>query len=351
VRSILSVTLAAAALVAAAALTSSAPADAGIPSLSALSRYVSFPDRTLTRARAAGQLPDTWDSRPTTTTGESVKIHLSQEVFLAPDTAVAQHWADFFASLVHGSELARLDAYLLSPSQISAICGRGALACYGNNRILTPAEDPAFDLSAESVAAHEYGHHVAAHRLNPPWDAIDYGTKRWASYMNVCAKTERGMWFPGEEDEDRYFFNPGEGFAEAYRVLNEQQLQLQEAPWDIVSEQFMPNSTALAVLRQDVTSPWTKNTTLIRQGSVSKSVRTRAFSIQTPVDGRMSVRLISSAKAKFRLDILSPTSTNLGHATGKNASAGATVCGQRAVRLRVKDVSGAGAFKLTISRP
>ena len=85
-----------------------------------------------------------------------MRIHLSQEVF-TPDTAVAQHWADFFASLVHGSELATLDAYLLSPSQISAICGRGALACYGGNRILTPVEDPAFDLSAESVAAHEYG--------------------------------------------------------------------------------------------------------------------------------------------------------------------------------------------------
>jgi hypothetical protein len=84
---------------------------------------------------------------------------------------------------------------------------------------------------------------------------------------------------------------------------------------------------------------------------VSKSVKTRAFSIQTPVDGRMSVRLISSAKAKFRLDILSPSSTSLGHASGRSASAGATVCGQRTVRLRVKDVSGAGAFKLTISRP
>ena len=34
---------------------------------------------------------------------------------------------------------------------------------------------------------------------------------------------------------------------------------------DIVSEQFMPDSTALALLRQDVTSPWTKNTTPTRR--------------------------------------------------------------------------------------
>ena len=144
------------------------------------------------------------------------------------------------------------------------------------------------------------------------------------------------MWFPGAEDErDRYFFNPGEGLPRRTRVLNEQQLQLQEAPWDIVSEQFMPDSTALALLRQDVTSPWTKNTTLTRRGSVSKSVKTRAFSIQTPVDGWMTVRLTSSAKAKFRLDILSPNSTSLGHASGRNVSTGATVCGQR-VRLAAR---------------
>ena len=280
-----------------------------------------------------------------------MKINLSKELFLQQDSAVAQEWADFFGSLVHGSELATLDAYLLSATEVTSVCGRGALACYGGNEIYAPAEDPDFNLSAESVVAHEYGHHVAAHRLNPPWDAIDYGTKRWSSYMNVCAKTERGMWFPGDETEDRYFLNPGEGFAESYRVLNEQQLQLPEAPWDIVSEQFMPDSSALGLLRQDVTSPWTKNTTLTRKGAVSKSVKMRAFSIQTPFDGRMTVRLTSSAKAKFRVDILSPSSTNLGHASGKNASAAATVCGQRAVRLRVKDVTGAGAFKLTISRP
>jgi len=342
--------LAAAALVAAAAFTGSASADGSAPSLAALSRYVKFPDRALLRARAAAR-PATWPFTPLTAVGERVRIHLSRTLYLPTDTAVAQEWADFFGSLVHGSELSTVDVYLLSATEVSAVCGQGALACYGGNEIYAPAEDPAFDLSAESVVAHEYGHHVAAHRLNPPWDAIDYGTKRWASHMNVCAKTERGMWYPGDETEDRYFLNPGEGFAEAYRVLNEQQLQLPEAPWDIVSEQFVPDSTALALLQQDVTSPWTKNVTLTRTGSVSKRVKTRAFTVSTPYDGRMTVRLTSSAKAKFRLDILSPTSNSLGHASGRNASAGATVCGQRAVRLRVKDVSGAGAFRLAISRP
>ena len=30
--------------------------------------------------------------------------------------------------------------------------------------------------------AHEYGHHIAAFRDNPPFDALDYGPKYWASY-------------------------------------------------------------------------------------------------------------------------------------------------------------------------
>ena len=142
-----------------------------------------------------------------------MRIHLCQEVFLAPDTAVAQRQADFFASLVPGSELATLDAYLLSPSESSAPFAAGArwrvTAATGS-----AAEDPAFDLSAESVAAHEYGHHVAI-RLDPPWDAIDYGTKRWATYLNVCARTERRMWFPGARTRAEYFFNPGEAARHA----------------------------------------------------------------------------------------------------------------------------------------
>ena len=55
---------------------------------------------------------------------------------------MAQRWADFFASLVHGPELASLDAYLLSATEVRSVCGRGALACYGGNEIYAPAEDP-----------------------------------------------------------------------------------------------------------------------------------------------------------------------------------------------------------------
>jgi hypothetical protein len=341
------VTLAAAALVAAAALTASASAAGDLSTRSGLTQ---FRDASFYPSLARAIAP-TWPFTVVATTGETVRIHLSKSVYDETDTAVAQQWADFFANLVHGPELASLDAYLLTSREVGNECGAGALACYGGNRLIAPAEDPSFDLTAQSVAAHEYGHHVAAHRLDTPWDAIDYGTKRWASYENVCAKTRKGVYYPGDESENHYFYNPGEGFAEAYRVLNERRLSLTEAPWDIVSTDFVPDDNALALLEQDVTAPWTKNTVLTRAGSVSKAVNSRSFVVSTPLDGRFSVRLSSSAKATFRLDVLSPSATRLAKRSGKNVSASTTVCGQRALRIRVNDVSGAGAFKLTISRP
>ena len=41
-----------------------------------------------------------------------------------------------------------------------------------------------------------------------------------------CSKTAAGVLFPGAEDVARYSLNPGEAFAETYRVLNEQKLGL-----------------------------------------------------------------------------------------------------------------------------
>jgi hypothetical protein len=352
VKRILSVTVAAAALVAAAAFTGVGAADAKSPDLSALSRYVAFKDATLSSPNRANAGPPTWPFAELATTGETVRIHLSKRLFVTPDETAAQQWANFFASLVHGPELATLDAYLLTLREVQGVCGDGALACYGRNEIYAPAEDPAFDLSAESVVAHEYGHHVAAHRINAPWEAIDYGTKRWATSENVCSKARKGVYYPGDESEAHYFYNPGEGFAESYRLLNERKLGLAEAPWDIVTDALYPDDTELALLEQDVIAPWTKNTTLARSGSVSSRAKSRAFVISTPLDGRLTVKMTSSAaKAKFRLDVLSPSAKSLAGAAGKNKTVSTEICGDRAVRVRINRISGAGAFKLTISRP
>ena len=88
-------TLAAAALVAAAAFVGSAGADRHTPSLSALSRYTSFPDRMVPLVNRAAGIPDTWPFVPLTATGERVRIRLSRDLYLQTDTTIAQTWADF----------------------------------------------------------------------------------------------------------------------------------------------------------------------------------------------------------------------------------------------------------------
>ena len=140
-------------------------------------------------ARADGPIPDSLITAPKTqalalaptgywggvyraSTGENVTVYASNAYPV--DSALGQRWADFLASLVHGSELSKVTVMLSTPSEISRVCGQDALACYSARGALlyAPGEDPSSSLSAEAVITHEYGHHVAANRNNAPWDAV-----------------------------------------------------------------------------------------------------------------------------------------------------------------------------------
>jgi hypothetical protein len=293
-------------------------------------------------------IPDTWSFSPTVVTGETVSIHLSQNLYSATDTATAQRWADFLAGLIHGSELSLVDAYFLTPGEIQSVCGREALACYGRDRLFAPAADPSADLSAEAVITHEYGHHVALHRRNDPWSAIAYGPKRWATYERVCSKTRAQKLWPGAEDEKHYQLNPGEAWAETYRVLNERKEALVEAPWQIVVRSLYPTSAALTAAELDVTSPWAPTASFSFSGSVSRKARARSFAVATPLDGRLNVSVRPTSRERLGLDVYAPSAKRLAHG---GAKASLTICGQRAVRVRVRRVSGAGAFRLTVAKP
>ena len=150
------------------------------------------------------------------TNGETVTVYVSTSY----GTSVgALQWADFFTGLIHGSEISAISIYVATPAEVVAECGRAdVLGCYGNDRLLIPGET-SDGVDPEEIARHEYGHHVAQHRLNPPWRGLDSGPKQWASYEGVCARVGAGTAFPGDEG-DNYRLNPGEAFAENYRVLN-----------------------------------------------------------------------------------------------------------------------------------
>ena len=215
--------------------------------------------------------------------GSSVKIQVSDSYPV--DQALPQDWATFLGTLVHGPELAKLTLSLRTPDEVSKECGAQALACYDPDvqTIYATPEDQLDEPPAKEVVTHEYGHHIAANQLDSPWIAEDWGTKRWASYENICQKTESGLASPG--DEGRFYAqNPGEALAEAYRVLNLTKQGATTIGWDIVDQSFYPDATALQLLEQDITSPWTGNTISHLQGSFGNGV-VRTFTVKTTLDG------------------------------------------------------------------
>ena len=244
-----------------------------------------------------------WGGFYTTPSGVSIQILVS--VAYPEDDAIPQKWANFLDSLVHGKELADLTVYLAPIDEVQEFCGDQALACYSESQsmLVAPGEQVDDGVSAEAVVTHEYGHHIASNRSNAPWSAIDTGTKRWASYLQVCQKTDEGTLYPGAEDMRNYQLNPGEGFAEQYRVLNERRAGLPETPWDVVSQSLYPDDTSLALLEQDVLSPWPGATATTLRGSVSAKARSRSFSVATTLDGTLRVTLHAPVKTRLALEL------------------------------------------------
>jgi hypothetical protein len=203
------------------------------------------------------------------------------------------------------------------------------------------------------VLAHEYGHHVAASRSNPPWAAVDYGPKRWASYEQVCSSARAGRTFPGAEDRERYQLNPGEGWAETYRVLNERKAGRAESPWQIVSNVFYPDNTALAAAEQDVVAPWTAPRTRTYSGTLGKSARVRTYTVGTALDGtlRLSLRAAAGERVAVTVASGSSTTTPLARGSGRTVSLQAGICGERTVAVRVSRLAGAGRFSLAVATP
>jgi hypothetical protein len=296
---------------------------------------------TLALQRAAA----TWGGTYTTTSGEQVRVLVSDSY--PQDQSRPQGWAEFLSRLVHGSELSAVTLFIAPYNEIQRICGSGAIACYdsGRDTIYAPGDQVSDGITAESVVTHEYGHHLATNRSNIPWVSLDYGTKRWASYVNVCARTEAGELHPGDEME-AYQLNPGEAFAESYRVLNERRLGLPESPWNIVDRRFIPDDEALARIEQDVTQPWQPTSVSLR-GRVARRA-TRSLAVSTPLDGRLALTIRTSTAVRAQLlvgDRVVQTRS------GRAASFTATVCGTRSATVRIRPAAKAATYTLTASRP
>jgi hypothetical protein len=299
-----------------------------------------FPEIPFARAVFLQEIPS-WGGEYTVADNYKVKVWTS--AVYPVDDQQNQDLADFLDSALHGPEIQTVTIYRLSPSEITQYCGSAdALACYAPDMkvLLTPVEPAASHFSAQGAVLHEYGHHIANSRSNPPFrSTVDFGPKRWASYENVCAGWKRGTLHPGAESFPNYRLNPGEGWAEAYRLVNEARLGLNQEEI-VVNSRFQPDARAASLVAQDVVNPWKQGPSSTLTGRLL-SGRSRTYRVATPLDGTFTVR----APAGLALQLLGPTKLKSG-----SRSVSTTVCGQRTLKVRVT-AKRTQSYKLTVTKP
>ncbi|MGH3127596.1 MAG: hypothetical protein ACRDPX_06740 [Gaiellaceae bacterium] len=304
-------------------------------------------------ANRLAQVPITYRGGPiTASTGDIVDVRVSDS--LPVETSTPEGWAEFLAKLTHGAEIAQLTTYIVTFDEVQQICGSRALGCYGDDQIVAPGEIAA-DIAPEEVVRHEYGHHIANHRSNPPWIAIDWGPKRWASAASVCARVGRREAHPGDQGSN-YALNPGEAWAETYRLMDERKIGITTATWQIVASSFFPSEAALQAAELDVTQPWAAPRT---------TASTRVFGRRTPKV--WWIRLATPLDGDFRITATMPNggTHEVAHVganrrtvvkragwTGQRVKRlDGTVCGQRSSFVRVTQKGALGRVRVSVTIP
>jgi hypothetical protein len=322
------------------------------PTLAGLGYSAAFAKTSTISSRGERRLADShWvGGRFAVGAGEAVTVYVSATY--GAGEGQAREWANWFASLPHGAELGLLTAYFAPLSEVESICAStDVLGCYAGQRLVSVG-DSSTGLTPASIAAHEYGHHVANNRLNSPWAAIDWGTKRWSTYMHICARVQAHTAFPGDEGLN-YPFNPGEGFAESYRVLVETNGTAQGYDWPIVDASFRPDQQSLAAIREDVLHPWTGPVATTVRGAFLRRKHVWTSTVPTPLDGDARVELRAARGAIGNVSVVADDGRTL--ATGSWTSGGGKslvyrVCGARSLKLRVTRAGGP-RFTLRLSVP
>jgi hypothetical protein len=293
----------------------------------------------------------TWRGGPiVTSTGETVTVLVSDSL----PTVTPEQWAEFIVSLDHGPEISKLTTHVATLDEVQQLCGARALGCYGDDQMISIGETEIDGTTPEEVVRHEYGHHIAFNRSNPPWAAIDWGPKYWASAVGICSRVRHGSAFPGDESV-HYDQNPGEAWAETYRVLEERKAGILNSSWQIVSPAFFPNDASLAAALRDVTQPWgTPTAATYRTRFVKKGKKVWVAQVHTLLDGTITLNATLPARGLYDVALLAPNRrTVVKHAvsSGRTMHLSASVCGQRSLYVRVTDRSGIGRVAVTLTTP
>jgi hypothetical protein len=290
--------------------------------------------------------------RITASTGEVVEVYVSS--LLTAETP--EKWAEFLVGLTHGEELASLTTRMAALEEVQQLCGPRALGCYFGNEMIALGETTIDGRTTpEEVVRHEYGHHIAFHRQNPPWRAIEWGPKRWATAAGVCGRVSRGEAFPGSGGRN-YSLNPGEAWAETYRLMDERKAGITTAIWQIISQSFFPDELALAAAEADVVAPWTGARRLVhRRVFRQRTKKVWWIRLDTALDGALTLSATVPRSGLHEVALVAPdrrTVIRRAQSAGQRVKqAEATVCGHRSLFVRVTQRGRLGPVTVTTSAP
>jgi len=329
-----------------------APTPASTSAPAAYARSFDFgPAQALRKARLARTVPSFRGGPTTTSTGEIVDVRVSDSL----PTVTPQQWAEFLVGLVHGPEISLLTSYVVTIDEVQEVCGDRALGCYSANQMVVPGEVVVDGTTPEEVVRHEYGHHIAFNRANPPWVAVDWGPKRWASSANVCARVTRKEAFPGDEGSN-YARNPGEAWAEVYRLMDERKDGITTATWPIIAPSFYPSDDALAAAERDVVEPWSAvGTTLYARVFTKTSKKVWWIPLATPLDGELKLAATLPTGGEYDVALVSADRrTVLQRAqwvSQRVKRLSTTLCGQRSLLVRVTRNGPPGRARIAVTVP
>ena len=305
------------------------------------------------RANRLAQVPIAFRGGPiTTSTGETVDVRVSDA--LPFETSTPEGWAEFLSKLTHGPEIASLTTYIVSFDEVQQICGSRALGCYGQDEMVAPGELAA-DIPPEEVVRHEYGHHIAFHRSNAPWTAVEWGPKRWASAANVCARVSRREAYPGDQGSN-YARNPGEAWAETYRLMDERKVGITTATWQIVAPSFFPNDVALQAAELDVVQPWTaQRTTVSTRVFGKRTAKVWLIPLAAQLDGDLRISATMPSGGTHEVALVRADRRGViarAQWTGQRVKRlDGSICGQRSLFVRVTQRGALGRVRVSVTTP
>jgi hypothetical protein len=288
------------------------------------------------------------------TAPDGTQVEVFESPAYVPNPPALQNWANFFDSLPHGDELPKLTIYLAPQLEMQQLCGNPtAYSCYSGDKdiMVLLGDSPPPEVSLEDLAAHEYGHHIANSRLNDLGRAYEWGPEYWASAENICVRQDEGTAYPGDEGA-HYTLNPGEAWAETYRLLAGGNSSL----WEVVDPSFYPNARDLTLARRDVLTPYQGDEYIDHSGTFRRRhSRWHQEVLSVPNDGTVQIKLHSTGTLDADLYIYKSRSARkpLLHSahSGHSEKLTETFCGYRHLDVAVYRFKGYGHYSIRITAP